>query len=136
MPQLKPNPKTFLFFQLASPSVPGFSTITTSPRRQWRRQPTPASTSTSQHLPAPAPAAPKATIVGALWYKISDIMENYGIHHGRASRTWENSKQSTMGKDKTNPSKPYYMFETMGLDEGELSQTCIPWKNEGDSNQA
>ena len=63
-------------------------------------------------------------------------MENYGIHHGRASRTWVNNKQSTMGKDKTNPSKSYYMFESMGLDKGELKQTCIPWKNEGDSNQA
>lgn len=57
MPQLKPKPKpkTSLFFQLASPSAPGFSTITTSPRRQWRRQPTPASTSTStSQQPAPA----------------------------------------------------------------------------------
>ena len=36
-------------------------------------------------------------------------MEKYGVHHGRASRTWENSKQSTMGKDKMNPYKPYYM---------------------------
>ena len=42
MPQLKPKPKTSLFFQLASPSAPGFSTITTSPRRQRRRQPAPA----------------------------------------------------------------------------------------------
>ena len=33
MPQLKPKPKTSLFFQLASPSAPGFSTITTSPRQ-------------------------------------------------------------------------------------------------------
>ena len=33
MPQLKPKPKTSLFFQLASPSEPGFSTITTSSRQ-------------------------------------------------------------------------------------------------------
>ena len=47
MPQLKPKPKTSLFFQLASPSALGFSTVTTSLRRQRQRQPTPAST--SQH---------------------------------------------------------------------------------------
>ena len=81
-----------------------------------------ASTCPRQRLPAP-----EAAIVGALRYKNSDRMENYGIHHGRASRTWENSKHSTMGKDKTNPYKPYYMFESMGLDEGELNQTSIPW---------
>ena len=53
-----------------------------------------APVSTSQRLPPPAPtlAAPEAAIVGALRYKISDKMENYGINHGRALRTWENSK--------------------------------------------
>ena len=43
MPQLKPKPKTSLFFQLASPSAPSFSTITTSSRQQRRRQPAPTS---------------------------------------------------------------------------------------------
>ena len=87
MPQLKPKPKTSFFFQLASPSAPGFSTITTSSWRQRRRQPAPASTSTSQHLPVPAAAAPEAAIVGALRYKNPDKMEKYGVHHGRASKT-------------------------------------------------
>ena len=64
MPQLKPKPKTSLFFQLASPSAPGFSTIATSSRRQRRRhhvgknarewQPTPVLFPSHPRTPAPS----------------------------------------------------------------------------------